>query len=213
MPEPRVSLEDIIRSAAADLPPYKRAIVLTDVLIELDGARGIELLSKARAAISLRMQELIDERVGASVIEAAPRVGFFDLESAKRLAGGRRSEETLARDLTRQEGRDHNDYFLDPSDRRRFRFRILPRRTGAPMQPEEHQNPEVLQSGAHTTLAEVGRLIRRARQQFEMHIRRLEGRSECAPQERASSPHRQEPEDIRSGHQPGPLPSREGDLQ
>lgn len=65
MPEPRVSLEDIIRSAAADLPPHKRALVLTEVLIELGGARGLELLSQARTSINLRMQELIDERIGA----------------------------------------------------------------------------------------------------------------------------------------------------
>ncbi len=62
MPEPRVSLEDIIRSAAGDLPPKKRALILTEILTELDSARGLELLSDARAAISLRMQEMIDER-------------------------------------------------------------------------------------------------------------------------------------------------------
>ena len=67
MPEPRVSLEDIIRSAAADLPPHKRTIVLTELLVDLDSARGLELLSQARSAISLRMQELIDERVGATL--------------------------------------------------------------------------------------------------------------------------------------------------
>lgn len=63
MPEPRVSLEDCIRAAAADLSPAKRAVVLTEILVELDGARGLELLSKARTAINLRMQELIDERI------------------------------------------------------------------------------------------------------------------------------------------------------
>lgn len=39
-----------------------RAQVLTELLVELDSVRGLELLSAARAAISLRMQELIDER-------------------------------------------------------------------------------------------------------------------------------------------------------
>lgn len=82
MPEPRVSLEDIIRSAAADLPPRKRTIVLTELLVELDSARGLELLSQARSAISLRMQELINERIGFEAHTAETRV-FFDVVNAK----------------------------------------------------------------------------------------------------------------------------------
>lgn len=63
MPEPHVRLEQIIRNAAGDLPSKLRVQLLTEILIELDSARAIDLLSAARAAISLRMQELIEERI------------------------------------------------------------------------------------------------------------------------------------------------------
>ena len=95
MPEPRVSLEDIIRSAAADLPPHKRTIVLTELLVDLDSARGLELLSQARSAISLRMQELIDERVGELLPEPElPRVHFKPDDALVALRRKNRIEQT-----------------------------------------------------------------------------------------------------------------------
>lgn len=63
IPECQVKPEQIIRKAAGDLPSKLRVQLLTEILIELDSARAIDLLSAARAAISLRMQELIEERI------------------------------------------------------------------------------------------------------------------------------------------------------
>lgn len=77
MTESSVSLEDIIRSAAADLPPRKRALILTEMLVELNSARGLELLSQARAAISLRMQEIINDH-GFSLISDDERAVIPD---------------------------------------------------------------------------------------------------------------------------------------
>lgn len=62
MPEDRFDLREIARSVLADLPEAQRAALMTELLVEMDGNRGLELLSTARAAISLRMQEIIDAR-------------------------------------------------------------------------------------------------------------------------------------------------------
>lgn len=62
MPQSRFDLAEIARSALNDMPDPARAAFLAEILIELRGPRAIDLLSKVRAAVSLRMQELIDEK-------------------------------------------------------------------------------------------------------------------------------------------------------
>lgn len=62
MPNSRFDLAEIARSALNDMPEGKRAAFLAEMLTELRGPQAIDLLSKARAAISQRMQELIDEK-------------------------------------------------------------------------------------------------------------------------------------------------------
>lgn len=55
-----IDLREIARAVLNDLPQADRVALMTEMLVELHGNRGLELLSKARAAISLRMQEIID---------------------------------------------------------------------------------------------------------------------------------------------------------
>lgn len=62
MPEDRFDLCEIARAVLNDLPEDQRAALMTELLVELGGARGLELLSEARTAIKLRMQEIIDAR-------------------------------------------------------------------------------------------------------------------------------------------------------
>lgn len=67
--------EEIIRLAASEVPPLPRAVLLTDLLAELDGPRGIELLSQARQVISLRIQVLIEELVAGRDHNSQPTFG------------------------------------------------------------------------------------------------------------------------------------------
>ena len=53
---------DIARKGLRDIPEDQRAAVMCEAVASFDGPDAIERLSKARAAISLRMQELIDEK-------------------------------------------------------------------------------------------------------------------------------------------------------
>lgn len=62
MPNSRFDLAEIARSALSDMPEASRAALLAEILTELRGPQALDHLSKARAAISLRMQELIDEK-------------------------------------------------------------------------------------------------------------------------------------------------------
>lgn len=62
MPEDRFDLREIARAVLNDLPQDQRLALMTDMMVEAGGARGLEQLSKARAAISLRMQEMIDDK-------------------------------------------------------------------------------------------------------------------------------------------------------
>lgn len=57
-----VALREIARMALNGLPDGARAQLLGELLIEDDGPRALERLSSLRAIISLRMQELIDEK-------------------------------------------------------------------------------------------------------------------------------------------------------
>ena len=61
MPNSRFDLAEIARSALSDMPEASRAALLAEILTELRGPQALDHLSKARAAISLRMQELIDD--------------------------------------------------------------------------------------------------------------------------------------------------------
>lgn len=61
MPNFRFDPAELARSALNDMPDGARAAFLAEMLTELRGPQAIEQLSKARAAVSLRMQELIDE--------------------------------------------------------------------------------------------------------------------------------------------------------
>lgn len=62
MPEATYDLREIARSALGDMPEGKRAAFLAEMLTEIRGPQALDHLSKARAAVSLRMQELIDAR-------------------------------------------------------------------------------------------------------------------------------------------------------
>ncbi len=62
MPNFRFDPAELARSALNDMPDGARAAFLAEMLTELRGPQAIEQLSKARAAVSLRMQELIDEK-------------------------------------------------------------------------------------------------------------------------------------------------------
>lgn len=62
MPISRFDLAEIARSALNDLTEDKRAAFFAEMLVELRGPHAIDLLSKVRTVLSLRMQELIDEK-------------------------------------------------------------------------------------------------------------------------------------------------------
>lgn len=63
MPEDRFDLRELARSALADMPEPGRAAFLAEILIELRGPQALELLSKVKTAINLRMQDLINEKL------------------------------------------------------------------------------------------------------------------------------------------------------
>ncbi|WP_353429454.1 hypothetical protein [Paracoccus denitrificans] len=69
MPEDRFDLREIARSALGDMPEGKRAAFLAELLTELRGPQAIDHLSKVRLAVSLRMQELIDEKFPPGPLE------------------------------------------------------------------------------------------------------------------------------------------------
>ncbi|MFT4013004.1 MAG: hypothetical protein QM682_06300 [Paracoccus sp. (in: a-proteobacteria)] len=62
MPHSRFDLAEIARSALNDMPEGKRAAFMTEILTELRGPHARDHLSNVRAAVSLRMQEIIDEK-------------------------------------------------------------------------------------------------------------------------------------------------------
>lgn len=62
MPQSRFDLAEIARSALNDMSEDRRAAFMAEVLVEMRGPHAIDLLSKVRAVVSLRMQELIDEK-------------------------------------------------------------------------------------------------------------------------------------------------------
>lgn len=59
------------------LSDQQRVALMADLLIELNGDRGLEFLSKVRATVSLRMQELIDERCGYVAPPVPAREGLW----------------------------------------------------------------------------------------------------------------------------------------
>ncbi|QFQ88235.1 hypothetical protein F8A10_12005 [Paracoccus kondratievae] len=71
MPEAAYDLREIARSALNDMLEDKRAAFLAEMLTELRGPQAIEHLSTVRAAVSLRMQELIDEKFPLDGVAAA----------------------------------------------------------------------------------------------------------------------------------------------
>lgn len=58
----RLDLRDLARGVLNDLPDLDRATLMAEMLTEMRGPRALELLSQVRASVSLRMQEIIDER-------------------------------------------------------------------------------------------------------------------------------------------------------
>ncbi len=113
MPNSRFDLAEIARSALNDMPEDKRAAFMAEMLTEFRGPRAIEHLSKVRAVVSLRMQEMIDgkfplhemaavygdpDAVRARISAAQPmRVGFFDLAGARRHASILRNRRLVER--------------------------------------------------------------------------------------------------------------------
>lgn len=63
MPEDRFDLRELARSALADMPEPARAAFLAEILIELRGPQALELLSKVKTAVNLRMKDLINEKL------------------------------------------------------------------------------------------------------------------------------------------------------
>lgn len=74
MPEDRFDLREIARSALGDMPEGKRAAFLAEMLIELRGPHALDHLSKVRAAVGLRIQELIDEKFPPGPLETMSRI-------------------------------------------------------------------------------------------------------------------------------------------
>lgn len=62
MPENRMDLREIARAVLNDLPQDQRLALMTEMMVEASGAAGLHQLSKARAAIGDRMQQLIEDR-------------------------------------------------------------------------------------------------------------------------------------------------------
>lgn len=58
----RVDLCHLARSVLDDMTDHDRAELMAEMLTELRGPRALELLSAVRASVSLRMQEIIDDR-------------------------------------------------------------------------------------------------------------------------------------------------------
>ena len=86
MPNSRFGPAELARSALNDMPDGARAAFLAEMLTELRGPRAIEQLSKARAAVSLRMQELIDAKF--PLHETAQVYGDVPAVHARILAAG-----------------------------------------------------------------------------------------------------------------------------
>lgn len=99
---------DLARKALRDIPEDQRGAVMCEAATAFSGPDAIEHLSKVRASVSLRMQELIDEkfplhetaeaygdvpavhaRATAGRDERQP-TGFFDLSAARQQASIRR---------------------------------------------------------------------------------------------------------------------------
>lgn len=117
MENEHLALREVARIALNSLPDAARAQVLGELLAEDDGPRALDRLSRLRAIISLRMQELIDGKfplhalaeiyAGPAVVQARfgaaqpSRMGFFDPEGAKDLAasGRRRNVEDRTNSL------------------------------------------------------------------------------------------------------------------
>ncbi|MFI0477434.1 hypothetical protein [Paracoccus jiaweipingae] len=72
MSEAKYDLREIARAALGEMPEAKRGPFLTALLCEMDGPRGLELLTRARAAITFRAQELIDEQYPGMGLTAVP---------------------------------------------------------------------------------------------------------------------------------------------
>lgn len=72
--QPAWDAGEIARSALGELGPKRRVALMAELLCEMHGLEAVELLSKVRAAVSLRMQELIDLHMGVldGVDAAAP---------------------------------------------------------------------------------------------------------------------------------------------
>lgn len=62
MQNENLSLREIARIALNNLPDAARTQAMGELLAEDDGPQALDRLSKLRAIISLRMQEMIDEK-------------------------------------------------------------------------------------------------------------------------------------------------------
>lgn len=62
MPEKRYDLREIARAALGDMPPNARADLLTEMLVEISGDDALHLMAHARNIVTLRIEQLVDER-------------------------------------------------------------------------------------------------------------------------------------------------------
>ncbi|RJE87106.1 hypothetical protein [Paracoccus onubensis] len=149
MPEKRYDLREIARAALGDMPPKVRADLLTEMLVEINGDDALHLMAHARNIVTLRIEQLIDERYPLDSAEIGnirsvhrrfhavncagdpcECLGFFDLEGAKKsavLIRERRGVKRCADQETKLERIVcyHEDHLLDrsktPSDSARNR--------------------------------------------------------------------------------------------
>ena len=77
---------DIARKGLRDIPEDQRAAVMCEAVASFEGPDAIERLSKLRAAVSLRMQELIDAKF--PLHETAQVYGDVPAVHARILAAG-----------------------------------------------------------------------------------------------------------------------------
>jgi len=77
--QPAWDAGEIARSALGELGPKHRAALMAELLCDMQGLEAIELLSKVRASISLRMQELIEEVMEQDVTPSGASEGGCDV--------------------------------------------------------------------------------------------------------------------------------------
>lgn len=199
MPHSRFDHAEIARSALNDMPEGARAAAMAEMLTELRGPQAIDHLSKVRAAVSLRMQELIDEKF--PLHEMAAVYGEPAAVRVRMMAG-----------VDLAPGADETGVWTRSAPRR-FRFKSEAHQVAEPRQLEEPRHPEVLQSAVHTTSGAGALLRHHLRQQCRMRDQLRALRFARVEQGHAATLPDLEDKGSPSAHQIVSRPAREGGPQ